>query len=372
MTSIDPRKVISAILKHDAKVTSYKIALLRAINDVVLSYPDVAHYGQDVAIPLRLPAEFWVAYYWPFVDSRDPVMQGPRARRRGRLVNDMAFRPELTKLRTEWGRVVGGSMQPSDGFFVINELRVLRRQASYPQRLLRVYEDTTRSISETLKMPIRYAGPGEWTVFERPTRYDPLDLAVVPIPNTREGEQCLVIRADLWRTFREMSLWIEALCIHEWCLFTENVQQMEGGYVDRGTAYRLLTDRPDSRGPLTWERNQGDLLLLEGRVFPCPWTERRIAASTAYDLDHLLPVAVYPINEMWNLVPTDPHFNSHVKRSRLPSPTRLTRAEPHLALAYALYEESRPLAQAIYEDVAMRFLSIRYSRRECRKIPELI
>jgi hypothetical protein len=38
MTLITPDKVISTILKHDTKVTSYKIALLRAINDVVLTW----------------------------------------------------------------------------------------------------------------------------------------------------------------------------------------------------------------------------------------------------------------------------------------------------------------------------------------------
>ncbi|MBW4462157.1 MAG: hypothetical protein KME47_18235 [Nodosilinea sp. WJT8-NPBG4] len=51
-------KVISTILKHDKKVTSYKIALLRAINDVVLTYPDLRTYEKDVAIPLKLLAEF--------------------------------------------------------------------------------------------------------------------------------------------------------------------------------------------------------------------------------------------------------------------------------------------------------------------------
>lgn len=57
-------KIISTILKHDTKVTSYKIALLRAINDVVLSFPDLRNLRADVAVPLRLLAQFWVAYYW--------------------------------------------------------------------------------------------------------------------------------------------------------------------------------------------------------------------------------------------------------------------------------------------------------------------
>jgi hypothetical protein len=34
MSSISSSNIISAILRHDKKITSYKIALLRAINDV--------------------------------------------------------------------------------------------------------------------------------------------------------------------------------------------------------------------------------------------------------------------------------------------------------------------------------------------------
>ncbi|MFM6909295.1 MAG: hypothetical protein ACKPKW_09185, partial [Dolichospermum sp.] len=66
----------STILKHDTKVTSYKIALLRAINDIVLSFPDLRNFQTDVAIPLKLLAQFWVAYYWPFVNPDSPIYQG--------------------------------------------------------------------------------------------------------------------------------------------------------------------------------------------------------------------------------------------------------------------------------------------------------
>lgn len=44
---------------------------------------------------------------------------------------------------------------------------------------------------------------------------------VAAVPGALPQDECLVVRADLWRTFRELSLWVEALCIHEWCLFTE-------------------------------------------------------------------------------------------------------------------------------------------------------
>jgi hypothetical protein len=78
--------------QRDKKVNSYKLALARALNDVVLSYPDLYGTGLDVCVPLRKLAEYWLAYYWPFVDPQDPVMQGPRAMRGGVLGNDAGER----------------------------------------------------------------------------------------------------------------------------------------------------------------------------------------------------------------------------------------------------------------------------------------
>lgn len=181
------------------------------------------------------------------------------------------------------------------------------------------------------------------------------------IPETDARDLCLVISADLWRAFQQMSLYVEALCIHEWCLFTERVDQEAEQEVDRGLVYRLLTARPDNRRPLTWERNQVDLLLMEGGEFTCPWTERHIRQGTSYDMDHLLPVSVYPINEMWNLVPSDLHFNAYTKRDRLPTPERLANAEPYLREAYINYGTSPALAQALREDVRLCFSTVQVS-----------
>ncbi len=349
-----PGNVISTILKHDAKVTSYKIALLRAINDVALNFPDLRNVERDVAVPLRILAQFWVAYYWSFVKSDESILQGQRSPQGNQLRNDMAFRPQLTELRQEWERVIGGVSRPSDGFFLINELRVPRKYQNYPKSLHQAYSKALTAISKTLEMPVKYAGSGHWTVFAKPVKYADLGSRVIPIPSTQPTDKCLVIRADLWQTFQEMSLWVEALCIHEWCLFTEKVQQE----ADRGTIYQLLTDRPDNRRPLTWERHQVDLLLMEGRAFICPWTEKRVICGIQYDLDHLLPVSLYPINELWNLVPADPDFNSYIKRDRLPTLEKLRQAQPHLELAYRHYSTSNLLLVALQEDVEVRFSTV--------------
>jgi len=77
-----PDQIITSILKHDRKVNSYKIALVRAINDVALNFPDLAAAGQSVAVPLKLLAELWLAYYWPFADPEAPILQGADPARR--------------------------------------------------------------------------------------------------------------------------------------------------------------------------------------------------------------------------------------------------------------------------------------------------
>ncbi|BDI21001.1 hypothetical protein ANSO36C_68030 (plasmid) [Nostoc cf. commune SO-36] len=351
-------KIISTILKHDTKATSYKIALLRAINDVVLSFPDLRNRKADVAVPLRLLAQFWVAYYWPFVKPSEPILQGQRTTLNGQLRNDMSFRPELERLRCEWESIVGGTSSPSDGFFLINELRVPRKYQAYSKLLLQAYQAALTAISKAIEMPVRYAGFGHWSVFDKPLKYAELSTPVVAIPGTKAEDKCLIIQAELWQTFGEMSLWIEALCIHEWCLFTEKVEQENHLKVHRGCIYQLLTDRLDNRRPLSWERNHVDVLLMEGTEFVCPWTQKHISYGIRYDLDHLLPVSLYPINELWNLVPADPNFNSHIKRDRLPSQEKLQMAQPYLELAYRNYSKSGSLSLALKEDVAVRFYTV--------------
>ncbi|GAA3985089.1 HNH endonuclease domain-containing protein [Hymenobacter antarcticus] len=359
MPVIPGEQAIATILKHDNKTTSYKIALLRAINDVVLMYPDVGRQGQDVAVPLNRLAELWVAYYWPFADAQQPIYQGARAVRDNGVRNDVAFRPALTQLRAEWKQLVQLTPQPADGFFLLTEMRTPRRRATYPPALQQAYRQTVAATAKALAMPIKYAGPGHWSVFDAPARYDQLPLSIHPLPGTLPAEVCVVVPASLWEAFHRLSLYVEALCLHEWCLFTEGVTQDYDNLAARGTVYTLLTARPDNRRPLSWERNQVDILLHENHSFTCPWTQKHLTKPQHYDLDHLLPVAVYPVNELWNLLPVDRDFNQHTKRDKVPDARRLAAAEPLLAAAYSTYHWSPALLKAIREDAALRFAGLR-------------
>ncbi|SDY56793.1 HNH endonuclease domain-containing protein [Hymenobacter psychrophilus] len=355
MSPISGDQVIATILKHDNKTTSYKIALLRALNDLALLYPGLAESGQPVAVPLTRLAELWTAYYWPFADEHQPIYQGARALVAGQVRNDVSFRPDLTELRRQWQACVQLPAQSADGFFLLTEMRTPRRRATYAPELQRTYAQAVAAAAEALRMPIRYAGPGQWSVFDKPARLSLLPAPVQALPGTNPHDTCLVVPATLWEAFQRLSLYVEALCLHEWSLFTETVTQPADQLVTRGQVYTLLTTRPDNRRPLTWERNQVDILLHENVRFTCPWTQKSLTKPEHYDLDHLLPLSLYPVNELWNLLPVDRRYNQHTKRDRVPNQQGLEAAEPLLAQAYATYQQSASLRKVMYEDSALRF-----------------
>ena len=339
--------LIATILRHDKKVASYKIALIRSINDVVLGYPQLGLHHSEIAVPLRMLAKFWLAYYWPFVNPQGEIKQARQAEGK----QDISFRPGLSVLYQEWEKLVGAS-RPADGFYLVGEFASEHRRKSYPAELISAFSMAVDQVVDAILQPIRYAGPGEYSVFERPKRWHKLCVekqGAICVPGTLDNDLCVIVDPELWQSFCELSLWIEALCIHEWCLFTQSVANVE-----RGLIYGLLTDRPDNRRPLTWERNQVEMLMLEGNVFECPWTGKVLHPDN-YDIDHLLPISIYPLNELWNLVPSDREFNQQIKRARMPGRSRLESARPRLVHAYQNYMTTTELSALLRQDAMMRF-----------------
>ena len=94
--------------------------------------------------------------------------------------------------------------------------------------------------------------------------------------------------------------------------------------------------------------------MLEGKTFVSPWTGKNLVVGN-YAIDHVIPVAVYPTNELWNLVPSDGYFNAHTKRARVSTPVRMNSATLPLAQTYGLYMGSQTLGPALRADLQERF-----------------
>lgn len=361
--SVAPDRLISSILKHDSKQNTYKIALIRSINDVVLSFPDMLAVGKDVAIPLHLLARHWIAYYWAFVDENTPIYQSKRpSDGRGGYKNDISFRPQLTELRSTWQKI-NRVDSPADGYWLTNELHTPRKQQHYKRvapELLRSYLKTVNAIIKAIEYPTRHAGThlsGEYSVFKPYNMLANFDN-VIGIPGTRTDDRCIVIPQDMWTAFQNLSLWIEALSIHQWALFINDVQQLTRSQVNAGQVFQLLISRPDNRVPLDWERNRFIAVMGQNVRFQCPWSKAIISVDSAFEVDHLIPVSVYPFNEIWNLVPTLPDANNW-KRDKIPSKRLLDEARPILQRTYQTYHDhDGELKEALVVESHARFSTL--------------
>ena len=112
----------------------------------------------------------------------------------------------------------------------------------------------------------------------------------------------------------------------------------------------MLTIQPDKRRGLGPERQIITELLAQepSAVFRCPWHEshKKIKEGIDFDLDHILPISAYAMNELWNLVPSDPVANQHVKGANLPSAKRFADKETKAAIQntwqlYLSHEKAR-------------------------------
>ncbi|MCS7226711.1 MAG: hypothetical protein NZ821_06960, partial [Gloeomargarita sp. SKYB31] len=64
------------------------------------------------------------------------------------------------------------------------------------------------------------------------------------------------------------------------------------------------------------------------------------------------------VNELWNLVPSDPKFNCHKKKDYLPTDRCLQLAQGRLAHTYNIYSHSPILKPVLQQDVRLRFATL--------------
>jgi hypothetical protein len=296
---------------------------------VVLAYPDVGHDERDGGGAAADAGGGVGGVLLAVHGAGAPVAQGIRAcwERRGRT-------SPSARSSASCGAPGRRSTGPraAGGWLLVEQLRVARKRAAYPPELVRLYERTLRERGDGDAAAHALRGPGEWSVFAPPRPLRDLG-GVQALPGATAADVCVVVPPDLWRAFRDVSLWVEALCIHEWSQFTERVSGTA-----RGEAYALLTERPDNRLPLDWERNQVDLLMLEGRLFACPWTGTRLTPGATISITSSR--SVYPFHELWNLVPSQPAFNRTASARACRATTPMAAATPRLVETYARYTGS--------------------------------
>ena len=317
------------LLRHvvftDRKSATYKLALLRVLVRIADSASGLSRESQDgthVQIPLGLVALYWIRTFWPLVERKIPQLPG---------TTNMSFVKEGFK-----------ALMSKDS---IHSLRVGETmQGERATNLIKAMRDTAGSI---LSMPTTFTTyPGSDDQVFKGERYTKRLFDRVRI-----DEEFLwsfgtySIPANLWRAMSRYAVWIEPAILTEWTQVMLSFQKDNPTPLeDHQLALRWLEPLHDT----SFVRQRVKSLHESGKKLHCVWSGDQLKQTFA--IDHCLPFAAWPCNDLWNLLPSSAKANN-TKSDRLPSPAALESAKPRILDWWdAAYLQHEPLARRFTDE----------------------
>ncbi len=298
------------VVLNDAKASTYKLGLLRAVARAADGAQGMAHIqGEDaVTVPLGLIALNWLRLYVPLIRAglpQTPTNAGAQG---------------LGFTRHGWGGME--NIAPLD----------LRVGSIFTGARASDLHAALRAASNTITtMPARYMTfPGTSARVmvaqrERAGRApDPLILDKSYLQ--RFGSLTLPVK--LWRSLTRFDVWIEPSLVAEWQRLMARYAERQGRRLDPAAVSRAMTWHDPSRD-VGFVRQLAHRVIDQDQVY-CVWSGRRLTRERL-DIDHCLPWSAWPCDDLWNLLPADRTVNQRHKRDRLPSAALLERAQDAIA-----------------------------------------
>jgi SAM-dependent methyltransferase len=280
---------IEGILNRDRKVATYKLALFRALAEMATQEARLASWRSDgrVAVPLASIAERWLMYYWPIFASDRFV---PQSQDEGVDADrQITFRSGLENLM----RAFGG--QGEHGGLASWQVAVSRGQLS--EEVRRAHAAALSAIARAIRYgPVTHSGGS---------------LETGPIFEYEKDSRSVLMPAEVWRELTLLGHWILDAVVVRWAALTERFAARQG--VTSGEVLPLLLARPSPERMTGLARS----VFLKTGVDRCTWSNRPLRVMS-FDVDHVIPFALWGSNGLWNLVPADHRINMQ-KSDRLPT-----------------------------------------------------
>ncbi|MCY4170172.1 MAG: methyltransferase domain-containing protein [Bacteroidetes bacterium] len=289
--------LIRRIILLDYKSSTYKLALLRALTRVAAVSPGFAQdCGNDhVKIPLGIVALSWLQLYSPLLNANMP--QSPQNTSGGYrlafaqkpLQNLLKNQNKISSYRT------GIVLHADDAIYLTQALR-----------------DAAKTIKDK---PVKYLYyPDGKPIFKvNKQRIKVKDLITLD-ENFYSAFGEIIVPAYLWRALLRYNIWIDPALVEEWAQLILRYAKSQEKHL---AEYELRT----LMRPYEPERNQTEvrkraLRLINSQSIYCVWTGIKLKSDNM-DIDHCLPWAAWPCDDLWNLMPSSKASNRS-KSDRLP------------------------------------------------------
>ena len=301
--------LIRRIVLLDNKSSTYKLALLRSLCRVASISPGLARdSGSDqVTIPLGAVALSWVQLYLPLLSADMP--QNP---------NNISGGENISFAKSALVKLIPNPQETVQ----------LRPGAS-------LYSDRGKNLTSSLRdaaatietMPVRYLYyPDGQPIFEVTKRRFKVGRSIILNEDYFSEFGEMTVPAHLWRALQRYSIWIEPALVEEWIRLMRGYAHGQDRLLNELELRRLMR-------PYEPERNQGEvrrraLELLRTQSIHCVWTGKKLNAKSMH-IDHCLPWAAWPCDDLWNLMPANKTSNLS-KKDYLPNNITIREAQDRI------------------------------------------
>lgn len=308
-----PVDQIETIINRDKKDATYKLALLRALCDIAQTEYRQATWELDgnVSVPLGLVAEKWLFYYWPIVEA-DCGRVGPGVaipQKRGLEINKpIAFRRELLALISHCRQGLGGL----DAFYQDFRGGLLATETAA------LADAAVNKIAQTIVSgPVRYSGGALEATGSFFRREGAITCRGRCIDSASSADSLgkIQVQGDVWRELSLLGHWISQSIVLRWAELTHEISNRIVSVAD--VIDKLLVVPQLGRDQLRIRKLYKELPDLR-----CVWTGDPIHGGTDFEVDHMIPFALWHNNDLWNLMPATRKANN-AKRDKLISRERL-------------------------------------------------
>ena len=297
------------IVFNDSKSSTYKLALLRTLIRAADSAGGFARLSQDeqhVELPLGLVSLFWVRGFQPLLANDLP--QHPAGNSGLSFVKE-GFRGLAS--RSPYDLRVGQTFSGQDAGNLILALR-----------------DAAKCIRRMPAHFITYPGSSS----SEQNQVFPCEYRSVRVRDSVRIDENFLwafgtfsVPVHVWRAMSRYAPWIEPAVVNEWIEVMRGYKQSKAA--DTQDQYLTSLKWLDPEHDTTLVRKIGENLRADGHRIYCVWTGNFIRKN--FDVDHCMPYAAWPCNDLWNLLPSMPKVNRS-KGDRLPAPETLEKAKPRI------------------------------------------
>lgn len=297
---------------NDGKSATHKLALLRVLLRIADGHPgavirrEPSANGDRVILPVGLVALYWCHQYKDLIDQH-ALFQTPNSK-------------------------------PNMGFMKVDGWHKLTHRSASDYRVgnlftgddaIALYKTISASVRNIKEMPCTYIKlpNSEQTVFEVDNKTVRAKNSIFLDLPTLEQWGEFSLPESTWLAFNRYACWIEPVLISEWvktmATYKGNAQYKSPD--NHHHLYRALNWLEPKR-TTTEVRNRFETLKKE-QDMRCVWSNKSL--HKGYDIDHSLPFARWPNNDLWNLLPTDSKVNNQ-KSDKLPTELKLLNAKSRI------------------------------------------